>query len=105
MNAKKFGENQKTLSVDEAIIAIRKQFNILQNAVFAVMPEGCFMKMWKVLDLRMVFMLNPEMIEKKTVSPKDICSLCSAGDCPFNKVDYKNFRIIKVKLLGKVYNQ
>lgn len=105
MNAKRFGDINKILSIDEAIDEMKKEFHTLQDAIFAVVPDGCFIKMWKSLDLRMVFMLSPEMIEKKLVSQKDICSLCSADDCPFNKVDYKYLRVMKVKFIGRFYNQ
>ena len=105
MNAKKFGEGQKMLSVEEAIRVIRKEFDNLQNAIFGIMPEGCFLRMWNVLSPVMLCMLSPEMIEKKIVDQKDICALCPAEGCPFNKVDHKNLRIIKVKLLQNLYNR
>ena len=51
------------------------------------------------------FYAEPQMIEKRRVRQKDICALCSAEDCPFNNVSHKNPRVIKVKLLGNLYNQ
>lgn len=105
MNAKKFGDINKILSIDEAINEMKKEFHILQDAIFSVMPDGCFIKMWKSLDLRMVFMLSSEMMKTKRVKQKDICALCSAKECPYNNVGFKNLRIIKLKLLGLVYNQ
>ena len=105
MNARKIFKGCKTLSAQEVGEFVKKEYHRLQAVIFSIMPEGCFLKMWNVLDLHMVFMLNPEMIEKKVVSQKDICSLCSAESCPFNNVDHKNLRIIRVKLLGSLYNQ
>ncbi len=105
MNARKIFKDCLILSADEAGDFVKKEYHKLQAAIFSVMPEGCFLKMWNVLDLRMVFMLSPEMVEKKIVSQKDICALCSAEDCPFNKIDHKNLRIFKVKLLGNLHNQ
>ena len=105
MNARKIFKECVVLSAQEAGDFVRREYRKLRTAIFLVMPEGCFLKMWNVLDLRMVFMLTPEMIEKKTVGPKDVCALCSAEDCPFNNVDHKSLRIVKVKLLGHIYNQ
>lgn len=105
MNARKIFKNCLTLSAQEAGDFVKNECHKLQTVIFSVMPAGCFLKMWKVLDLRMVFMLSPEMIEKKMVSRKDICSLCSATECPYNKVDYKDFRNIKVMIVGLVHNQ
>lgn len=93
-----------TLNADDATELVKKEYRKLRDAIFSVVPETCFLKMWNVLGLSMVFILSPKMISKGTVRQKDICALCSAEDCPFNKVDYKNLRIIKVKLLGKIYN-
>lgn len=105
MNAHKVFKDCVTLNAEEAGDLARKEFHELKAAIFSITPSECFLKMWNVLDLRMVFMLNPGMIEKKKVNPKDICSLCSAEDCPFNNVSHKNLHIIKVKLLGSVYNK
>jgi len=106
MNAKKFfGENAKRMTADEFEEFAKREFKKLEEAVFSVMPEGCFLKMWKVLDLLMVFMLSSEMVKRRLVSRKDICSLCSAKDCPFNKVSLKGIRVLKVKAIGSVYNQ
>lgn len=105
MDVRKIFKDCVTLSVQEAGDFVKKEYHKLQVAIFSVMPAECFLKMWKVLDLRMVFMLSPEMIEKKTVSQKDICSLCSTEDCPFNDVSMKDLRIIKVRMIGLVHNQ
>lgn len=105
MNARKIFKDCVTLSADEAGEFVKREYHKLQAAIFSIMPAGCFLKMWNVLDLRMVFTLNPEMIEKKVISQKDICALCSAEDCPLNNVDQKNLRVIKIKLLGNLYNR
>jgi len=104
MNARKIFENGLTLSVEEARDFAKKEYHKLKKAIFSVVPDGCFLKMANVLDLRMVFMLSPDMIKRRMVSPRDICSLCSAEDCPFNKVNCKGLRIVKIKLLGHLYN-
>jgi len=105
MNARKIFKNCITLSAEEAGNFVKKEYRRLRAVIFSIMPEGCFLKMWNTLDLRMVFMLSPEMIEKGVVSQKDVCSLCSAKSCPFNNVDHKDLRTIKVKVLGNLYNQ
>jgi len=104
MNVKKVFQNCLLLSAEEALDFVKEEYRKLQVAIFSVMPDECFLKMWNFLDLQMVFMLSPDMIKKGVVNRKDICSLCSAEDCPFNKVDCKNIRIIKVKLLNNLYN-
>lgn len=105
MNAKTFGKKSLTFSVDDAVSLARAEFNKLQKAIFNVVPEGCFLKMWKVLDLKMTFMLSPIMMDDKRISSKDICALCSATACPHNDVSHKNWRIIKVKILGRIFNK
>lgn len=64
MNAKIFKDCLR-LSADEAGDFVKKEYQRLQLAVFSIVPEECFLKAWNVLDLRMVFMLSPEMVEKK----------------------------------------
>lgn len=106
MNARKIFKDCPALSPEEVGDLIQKEFYKLRTAIFSVMPEECFLKMWNFLNLTMIFMLSPKMVGKKgVVSRKDICSLCSAESCPFNNVDFKNFRVIKVKLLGNLYNR
>ncbi len=105
MNARKIFKNRVTFSAEEAGEFVKKEYRKLRAVIFSIMPEGCFLKMWNTLDLRMIFMLSPEMIENKVINREDVCSLCSAEDCPFNNVDYKDLRIIKVKLLGILHNQ
>ena len=105
MNARKVFKDCVVLSNQEAGDFVKKEYRKLRAVIFSIMPAGCFLKMWNTLDLRMVFMLSPEMIEKKTVSRKDVCSLCSAQDCPFNDVNMKDLRIIKVMIVGLVHNQ
>lgn len=104
MNVKKIFKDCVTLSTEEVGNLVKAEYQKLRELIFSIMPVGCFLKMWNVLDLRMVFTLSPEMIEKKLVSQKDVCALCSAKGCPYNRVDYKNLRIIKVRLLDKIYN-
>ena len=104
MNVRKIFKDCITLSAEEAVDFV-KEYRKLRAAIFSVMPDGCFLKMWNTLDLRMVFMLSPEMIENKVVNREDVCSLCSAESCPFNNVNHKDLRTIKIKVLGNIYNQ
>ena len=108
MNARKIFKNCLIFNLfnpEEAMDLVKKEYRTLRVMIFSIMPDGCFLKMWNTLDLRMVFMLSPKMIEAKRVNQKDICALCSAERCPSNDVAHKNLRIIKVKLLGSVYNK
>lgn len=105
MKALKVLKKPPNLSVDEFVEFIKKECHKIQVAIFSVMPDGCFLKGWNSVDLKMVFMLSPKMIERRIVSRKDVCALCSAEDRPYNKVNHKKLRIIKVILLGNLYNQ
>ena len=105
MNARKIFKDCVILNAEEAEEFVKKEYRKLRAVIFSIMPDECFLRMWNVLDLQMVFMLNLEMIEKRRVRQKDICALCSAEDCPFNNVSHKNPRVIKVKLIGNLYNQ
>ncbi len=106
MNAETvFAQGAGILSAESAAEFVKGEYHKLQTAIFSTTPTECFLKMWNVLDLSMVFMLSPRMMERGVVSQKDICALCSAESCPFNKVSLKNLRIIKVKILGRIYNQ
>jgi len=95
----------KMVSADDAAEIAKREFQTLRDSIFRVVPDGCFLTGWHVLDLRMIFMLSPAMVDRGLVSSKDICSLCSANGCPHNAVSHKVVRVIKIKVLGQVFNK
>ncbi len=105
MNPDTLSESIKMFSIDDAIELVKRQFRGLKNSIFRIVPNDCFLRGWHVLDSRMVFMLSSEMVDRELVGRKDICSLCSASVCSNNRVDHKVARILKIKLLGRVFNR
>ncbi len=93
------------VNADDAAELAKGEFRELRDSIFRVVPEGCFLRGWHTLDSKMVFMLSPAMVDMGLVNSEDVCSLCSANDCPHNGVSYKVARVIKIKVLGQVFNK
>ncbi len=76
-------------------------FDELMKSLFKLLPEDCILKMRNALDIRMLFVLNSNMIKHKLIGREDICLFCTVDICPWNnKVSYRFWRYFKVRLLN-----